>query len=160
VGICWFEANAYCRWVGKYLPSSAQWQRAASWHTIKSDGECAQKYPWGDTFDKNLANCWSSGVGQTVPVDHYYNGCTPNGVYQLIGNTWEWLSGRFVETVQPGQKTSGLSEIRGGAFDTYLESQLTCQFRTGQPLLCRSANTGFRCVIGKDQIQSPTPTND
>ncbi len=53
-----------------------------------------------------------------------------------------------------------MAEIRGGAFDTYFETQATCSFRTGQPLLSRTHNVGFRCCINADSIVShPEPSS-
>jgi gamma-glutamyl hercynylcysteine S-oxide synthase len=46
-----------------------------------------------------------------------------------------------------------MAEIRGGAFDTYFQSQATCQFRTGQPVFFRGANVGFRCCLNQDDLQ-------
>lgn len=157
VGVSWVEANAFACWAGKRLPSPAQWQRAGTWSGSRPGSEA--KYPWGNAFDSRRANTWSSQNGDTVPVDHYYDGCTPNGIYQLIGNVWEWVAGKF----DCGGQTEDfnvlfeqpLMELRGGAFDTYFETQATCQFRTGQPLLFRGANVGFRCCVRADQLRPP-----
>jgi len=146
VGVCWFEANAFAHWTGKRLPTSSQWQRAATW---ASDGFSEQsRFPWSGGFDANKANIWISGKNSTVEVDEYCQGCTANGIYQLVGNVWEWVATRFA--IHQSQRAdlqidSNLIEIRGGAFDTYLESQATCLFRTGQPYLFRGKNVGFRC---------------
>jgi iron(II)-dependent oxidoreductase len=110
-------------------------------------------YPWGDLFDVRHANIWASGIGTTVPVDRYYDACTPNGVHQLIGNVWEWVSGEFTDSPPPDVSTEGLGEIRGGAFDTYFSRQATCQFRTGQPRLSRARNTGFRCCVATADLK-------
>jgi iron(II)-dependent oxidoreductase len=146
-GICWYEAMAYAKWVGKHLPNAAQWQRAASWHTGQNGQQTALSYPWGNAFDATKANTWSSGVAATVAVDQYYAGCTPNGVHQLIGNVWEWIDEPFVVPWNDNHLLGGYAEVRGGAFDTYFESQCRCQFRSGLPLLFRGSNAGFRCCI-------------
>ncbi len=146
-GVCWYEAEAFAKWAGKALPTPARWQRACSWHTAGEGQYTTKMYPWGDLFDARRANVWDSGVGQTVPVDKYYEGCTPNGVFQLIGNVWEWVDGDFAKSPSPRQTTAALGEVRGGAFDTYFSRQATCQFRTGQPRLYRGSNTGFRCCV-------------
>lgn len=163
VGVSWYEANAYATWVGKKLPSSAEWEQAGSWPSGLDGRSGKVRYPWGNSFDPARANTWIGGPGKTVAVDEYYNGCTPNGIYQLVGNVWEWVAtpytcrtgqgGLTVEVDQP------MGEIRGGAFDTYFETQATCQFRTGQPLLYRGANVGFRCCVDAAQLrQPPQPT--
>jgi len=155
-GICWYEANAFAHWIGKRLPSPAEWQWAAVWAGGPNTASAQRRYPWGDSFDPSRCNTWNSGLGRTVVVDEYYSGCTPNGVYQLIGNVWEWTSsllecdesshGDRILTEYP------LAEIRGGAFDTYFSSQVTAQFRTGQSLLFRGANVGFRCCVAADRL--------
>jgi iron(II)-dependent oxidoreductase len=86
VGVCWYEANAYAHWAGKRLPTAAEWQRAVTWFTPQN------KYPWGNVFDPVRANTWIAGPGDTVSVKKYESGCTPNGIYQLIGNVWEWVA--------------------------------------------------------------------
>ena len=68
VGICWYEAMAYARWVGKRLPTAAEWQKAGGWPEQLSGGNC-NRYPWGDLFDPERTNLWPSGIGRTVPVD-------------------------------------------------------------------------------------------
>ncbi len=153
IGISWYEAMAYANWVGKRLPDAAQWQRSASWHTGQNGQQTALRHPWGNSFDSTKANTWSSGVGSTVPVDKYHEGCTPNGVHQLIGNVWEWIDGAFVAPWNENHLLGGYAEIRGGAFDTYFESQTRIQFRSGQPLLFRGGNVGFRCCIHLDEVQ-------
>ena len=155
VGICWYEANAYALWAGKTLPSCMQWQRAGDW---PGDAGGA-KYPWGNSFDPTHANLWSDKTNGTVPVDSFVEGTTPNGVYQLIGNVWEWVATLF----ECGNSEDGtqivfehpMAEIRGGAFDTYFPGHATCQFRTGQPLLLRAMNIGFRCCAAIESLDLP-----
>ena len=71
----------------------------------------------------------------------------------MIGNTWEWVATQFELGDGEAEFVDQiLAEIRGGAFDTYFESQTTSQFRTGQPLLHRGKNIGFRCCVNEDLI--------
>ncbi len=159
VGICWFEARAFALWCGKRLPTSLEWQHAASWWTGRDGRGRNIRYPWGNTFVPAKANTWAAGPGETVPVDRHADGCTPNGVYQLIGNVWEWVATQYqYDTGKSGLRVTfeqPLAEIRGGAFDTYFETQATCQFRTGQPFLYRADNLGFRCCLPADQLREP-----
>ncbi len=152
-GICWYEANAYAQWIGKSLPTSAQWQRAGTWNVSQQGLQNSLKYPWGDVYEARHANLWPTGVGSTVAVNSHFDGCTPNGVFQLIGNTWEWTNDNFVCPGAQPMNAQEVAEIRGGAFDTYLPSQATCQFRSGQPKLYRGHNIGFRCCISINQIK-------
>lgn len=148
VGVSWFEANAFAQWAGKRLPTPAQWQRAGTWG--KSSGGKESRYPWGNSFIQANSNTWSSRLGSTVAVNDFSLGATPNGVNQLIGNVWEWQNGQFLlssPSPNSGSTEQILAEIRGGAFDTYFASQTSCQFRSGQPLLARTANIGFRCCV-------------
>lgn len=159
VGVCWYEANAYAVWSGKRLPSAAEWERAGTWPTNLENNKVSVKYPWGNSFDPSRANLWSSGAGTTLPVDSCPSGCTPNGVYQLIGNVWEWTADPYYgPAVREGltvQLDNKMIEIRGGAFDTYFETQATCRFRTGKSVLFRGANVGFRCVATAEDLRRP-----
>lgn len=156
VGVCWYEANAFALWSGKSLPSCMQWQRAGDW---PGDGS-GSKYPWGNSFDPTRINLWNDKTNGTVPVDHHIEGTTPNGVYQLIGNVWEWVATLFECNDGPdGTRVvfeQPMAEIRGGAFDTYFSSQATCQFRTGQPLMLRAENIGFRCCAAIESLGLPS----
>ncbi|MFQ5489514.1 MAG: formylglycine-generating enzyme family protein [Phycisphaerae bacterium] len=149
VGISWYEANAYAKWVGLRLPTEAEWQMAASWR-IKSEADVFRRFPWGDAMDYECCNLWGTGLASIQPVDSLPKGCAPNGVQQLIGNTWEWTDGDFEVTDADGQiivAEMPMKAVRGGAYDTYFETQATSTFRTGQILLSRTHNTGFRCAM-------------
>jgi iron(II)-dependent oxidoreductase len=158
VGVCWFEANAFATWAGKRLPSTEQWQRAGTWPKSQTCSLSESRYPWGNAFDPSKANTWASRVGGTVAVTEYRCGNTPNGVRQLIGNVWEWVDTQFSPATVHGDGVlleEAMAEIRGAAFDTYFPSQATCQFRTGQPLMHRGANVGFRCCISSAALTAP-----
>jgi iron(II)-dependent oxidoreductase len=160
VGVCWFEAAAYARWVGKRLPTAAEWQKAGGWPEQLSGGAC-NRYPWGDVFEPSRANLWSTGIRETVAVEEFPRGATPNGIYQMSGNVWEWLDDPL-DAIQcrPDEVFHAwrpLRRIVGGAFDTYFSGEATCQFITGQPELDRKNNIGFRCAISADRLR-PGPT--
>jgi gamma-glutamyl hercynylcysteine S-oxide synthase len=159
VGVCWYEAWAYARWAGKRLATDAEWVKAGSWPvSLSGHPPLVRRYPWGDAMDRQRANLWGSGAGRTVGVDQTPGGVSVGGVQQLIGNVWEWTADPFVldgaasdaHSSQPKMKS-----IHGGAFDTYLDTQATCQFRSGDHALTRKHNIGFRCAIGMCDFMNP-----
>ena len=151
VGVSWYEAAAYARWVGKRLPTDAEWIKAASWPvTLSPTNHVQRKYPWGEAMDFRRANLWASGVGRIADVNQFQDGVSVGGVYGLIGNVWEWTTGNFEAEGFDGEPINapGMKNIRGGAFDTYFESHATCQFASGDSPMARRHNIGFRCALG------------
>jgi iron(II)-dependent oxidoreductase len=160
VGITWYEATAYARWVGKRLPTDAEWVKSGSWPVTLSPGNLRQrKFPWGETMDRRKANVWGSGPGRVVPVDEFTEGVSVGGLYQLIGNVWEWTASSLdvdpaAEADMHGKQVL-LKSIRGGAFDTYFENQANCQFASGENPISRKHNIGFRCALSVCDISGP-----
>lgn len=145
-GVSWYEACAYARWAGKRLPTDAEWLKAASWPVRQAGGGLRQRrYPWGDAFDRAKANLWGSQPAQIVDVDDFSSGISLGGAYQMVGNVWEWTA-----TTMAGAETGGvmLKSLRGGAYDTYFETQACCRFQSGDDPLARRHNVGFRCAVG------------
>jgi iron(II)-dependent oxidoreductase len=164
VGVSWYEASAFARWAGKRLPTDPEWIKAGAWPVSTEGGKPAQRrFPWGDAMDRRKVNLWGSGFNGTVPVASLPAGASVNGIQQLVGNVWEWTSSPFgawepaarrIETAAP------LKSIRGGAFDTYFESQAHCQFQSGENPLARKHNIGFRCALGFCDITLTSPPED
>ena len=79
--INWYAAMAYAKWIGKRLPTEAEWEKAAR------GGIIGQNYPWGNTLDADRANC-NNTIGETTSVGKF----PPNnyGLYDMVGNVWEW----------------------------------------------------------------------
>jgi ergothioneine biosynthesis protein EgtB len=85
------EATAYARWVGKQLPSEAEWHRAAC--GTRSGGE--RKFPWGDDEPSSLHGNFDFYHWDPTPVGSYPGGNSDFGVTDLVGNGWEWTSTPF-----------------------------------------------------------------
>ncbi|HVX64466.1 MAG TPA: formylglycine-generating enzyme family protein [Pirellulales bacterium] len=160
VGVCWYEACAYARWTGKRLPTEPEWVKAGSWPVPLSDRrQWQRRFPWGDTMDRERCNLWGSGPGKVVAVGEFSSGVSVGGVYQLIGNVWEWTTGNFGGPDRAGRELTlptPMKSIRGGAFDTYFENQATCHFQSGETPLARKHNIGFRCALSLCDVATPT----
>ncbi|MCG8587435.1 MAG: formylglycine-generating enzyme family protein, partial [Pirellulales bacterium] len=163
VGVNWHEASAYARWVGKRLPTDAEWVKAACWPvTIRADRSTQRRYPWGNSMDPAAANLWGNGLGNIAPVDAYPEGRSVGGLNQMVGNVWEWMLGAFDLATMIADSMDNhddpmmhtvtgdvvLKNIRGGAYDSYFEGQATTQFRSGELSISRKHNIGFRCAVG------------
>jgi iron(II)-dependent oxidoreductase len=161
VGVSWYEADAYARWVGKRLPGDAEWVKAGCWPVSVTGSRPSQRrFPWGDTMDRTRCNLWGPGPGRTASVAEYPSGVSVGGVYQLIGNVWEWTTGNFGAGEHAPRDLSlpvPMKCIRGGAFDTYFDNQATCQFQTGENPLSRKHNIGFRCALSICDVAAAPP---
>ncbi len=122
VHVSWHEAQAYCRFAGRRLPTEAEWEYAASWD------RCTQQklaYPWGtEAPAAGHANLESAGL---VEVGGFAGGDAASGCRQMIGNVWEWTASTFDPypgfIIDPYQEYSepwfGTHKVlRGGSFAT------------------------------------------
>ena len=170
VQVAWDDANAFCKWAGKRLPTEAEWERAAR------GGLEGQPFVWGDTLpaDKGLfANLWQGrfpsadtgidGFVGTGPVRSF----KPNGygLYDMAGNVWEWnadwydprANARRAALPSPAKDAGGPAAPqdserrraqRGGSFlchESYC-ARYRPSARQGAPLDIGTSHAGFRCA--------------
>ncbi|HSN42073.1 MAG TPA: selenoneine synthase SenA [Burkholderiales bacterium] len=125
IHVNWYEAEAYCRWAGRRLPTEAEWEFAAA----TAPGPDARKryYPWGDTAPSARHANLFGATGACADVADFPEGDSSWGCRQLFGNVWEWTADWFAP--YPGFAADPYKEysapwfgdhkvLRGGCFAT------------------------------------------
>jgi formylglycine-generating enzyme required for sulfatase activity len=160
VGVSWYEALAYCRWLAARtgwdyrLPSEAEWEKAAR-------GTDGRRYPWGNAWDPARCNNKETGPGSTTPVGQYPEGDSPYGVSEMVGQVWEWCSSKYggsgtqPQFGYPYNPDDGREDLegdetrilRGGSwYNDAPAGVCRCGYRRGAYPGDGGSDRGFRCV--------------
>ena len=91
-GVSWYEAEAYCQFMGRRLPTEAEWEKAASW---SAQTMTKNLYPWGEETPAAHRCNHDNHIGKTTPVDTFPEGKSVYGCWDMLGNVWEWTNSWF-----------------------------------------------------------------
>ena len=151
-GVSWYEAEAYCNFTGKRLPSEAEWEKAASWDATNQTNRI---YPWGEEQPNGSLCNHGNNIANTSPVEAFPKGASASGCCDMLGNVWEWTASTF--DAYPGFESypyRGYSQVyfdgehrvlKGGSWATFPQA-LRSSFRNWYYPGVRQIIAGFRCA--------------
>ena len=153
VNVTWSDAENFCTWKGKRLPTEAEWERAARgrWDV--------RLFPWGFSLpDCTLCNYlpnprFGPCVGYVLPSGNYLTGVSPDGIFDMAGNIWEWVSDWYSDTyyrVSPASNPQGPAAgsakvVRGGSWKSGWDFIRVSNRELDQPGAI-DEDLGFRCA--------------
>ncbi len=157
VNVTWSEAEAYCRWVGKRLPTEAEWEVAA-----RAGGTF--RFPGADLVTHETANYEGTGgrdrFPYTAPVGSFP--ATGNGLFDMAGNVWEWVAD-WLGPTPPGPEadprgpaTGKFKVVKGGGWNSGVVSLRVSNRGRFSPET-RNPALGFRCAASLAALPSPEP---
>jgi formylglycine-generating enzyme required for sulfatase activity len=146
INVNWNQANAFCTWAGKRLPTEAEWEKAATWNAAKG---IKSIWPWGDLFDTARLNSAEAQRKDTTETRQFLE--EPNHTYDMAGNAAEWTSS--LDKPYPYNNTDGRENqtdtgnriFRGGSWDQP-QNQARGFVRQAAAPTFSNASLGFRCA--------------
>ncbi|KAG8451790.1 hypothetical protein GDO86_003836 [Hymenochirus boettgeri] len=158
--VSWNDAQAYCKWLGKRLPTEEEWEFAAR------GGLKGSNYPWGDTFQSSRSNLWQGTFPGKDTIEDGYHGASPvtafpsqnnYGLYDMLGNTWEWTATEYSTTKVKKQGGQKMYVLRGASWIDTLDGSANHKARLttrmGNTPDSASDNLSFRCARSRRNFQ-------
>jgi formylglycine-generating enzyme required for sulfatase activity len=151
VGVSWYEAYAFCQWIGGRLPTEAEWEKSAR------GTDPTNYWPWGSDWDPSKCNSYFNVLPDTfeysAPVGLFDAGQSPYAIYDMAGNVWEWVNDWYdadYYSVSPDSNPAGpdiaeFKVFRGGGWGNIGN------------YLCRTADRRYHSPVGSNGVIGVRP---